>query len=427
MAVGSEHPLLLRPSSVPRRPRRDILALKLWFMFYFGSQYTQTFLPLILQQLMHFSPSTIGMLMSLRRLTISIAAPSFAFVCDLTALHRHLLVLTLSLYYLCTMLLTRVRRLLGVSTVLFLRDAFVAGVEPTVNTAVLAKLSDPHLLASSLTFGSLRLWGSLGWGLISFLAPTICALLFTDVSVPMLLSQVCLGLPVVLLPAFILDFSPHLFQSTHAPPPPSAASAATAAHPPVSTHAIVLCIVCLLQQGIVMGSVQTTFMLYLSSLQISESTSGLAILFASLAEAATYYGDEGIRAYQRSEAVLMRYAMGCNAAMLACFIALNSMHLVPLRLLVLLLSQLLSGCSLALFVGSAVSMTARVAPPKWRTGGQGLVQAVLFGMGPAIGALVSGVCMQIYGAPSLYAGLLVLDVIVLAIMQMELPESTAER
>lgn len=439
--VSSEptlQPLLPRNRRSAEHFSSQVTSLKLWYLLYFGAQYTQLFIPLILQSLMSFSPATIGTLMSVRRIVVSLVAPLFSILCDVTGAHRVLIITTLICYYCSTALLSSLRALVPVALTLFLRDAFLAGVEPSVNAATLAKLYQINQRADRpITFGDIRSFGSVGWGLMSFAVPVVCSYLFPHHPyAPILYSQVIMGIVVVAVTAFGVDLSHRLF-SRYAVF--SAADRAEETDEEIiaqsklssSPTAVVFgrriasCLAATFLQGVVIGALQTTLFLYMAQMGLSKSIMGLSTLVAAVFECTFFLiggrwkcasadndSDPGNR-----DITGMRIAMSLNALMLILYVSLSSMPWHAAMLGVLFLSVCLSGTCSALFLSSAISVASISAPPEWRTGAQGVVQSVLFGVGPAVGAFISGICMQKFGIHVLYGGLAAADVAMVTLLR----------
>lgn len=371
--------------------------------------------------------------MSVRRIVVSLFAPLFSVLCDLTGAHRMLIITTLICYYCSTAVLSSLRSLVAVALTLFLRDAFLAGVEPSINAATLAKLYQVNERGhQSTTFGDIRSFGSVGWGLMSFLVPVVCSYMFPQQPyVPILYSQVAMGVVVVLVTAFCVDLNQTLF---------SRYAVASVAERADETDDAVLqskqltntgfgreigyCLGATFLQGVVIGALQTTLFLYLAQLGLSKSVMGFSTLVAATFECAFFLLggkwksaslDDGRSSYNR-DVSRMKIAISLNALMLLLYLSMASVPSGFLALGVLFLSVCLSGSCSALFLSSAISVASTSAPPEWRTGAQGVVQSVLYGVGPAVGAFISGMCMEKWGINVLYGGLAAADVAMVTLL-----------
>lgn len=438
----SAQPLLAsspRNNDGPNSRAFHICALKLWYFLYFGAQYTQLFIPLILRSLMQFPPATIGTLMSVRRILVFLSAPLFATLCDLSKAHRPLIIATLLFYYACSAILSQVQSLSLVAITLFTRDAFLAGVEPALNTATLAKLNQggDHE-ESRISFGDVRSWGSLGWGIMAFAVPFSCTRLFPlHPYQAMLFTQVALGVFVVAVTAFAVDLDKQLFRNCSTSLPVShvddideEGSVAfnndhcTTASTDINRNAgltadVKLCVVATCCQGIVLGCIQTTLFLHLSELKVSSATMGLSTFIASLFEALFFsFGEKCRRAFTQNNTFSndhhqhiagIRIALSMNAIMLVVYVSLSALSNYRVVIVMLFLASSLSGTCSALFISNAITIASLCAPKQWQTRAQGLIQSTLYGIGPAVGAMLSGFCMQRFGIGPLYAVLAIAD------------------
>lgn len=586
-SVASTSPVpsssLAAKSKYKRNVRNDLMALRLWYLFYFGAQFTQLFLPLVLDSVMHLSSSTIGVLMSIRRFTIFLIAPLFAVLCDATLQHRLLLLLAHGLYYACTFVLTRARALWAIAFVIVIREACIAGCEPAVNTAAFAKLAAIYnngqgekiekenngkkSMEMTSRFGSLRLFGSLGWGFASLIVPVVCEQYFHSSLLPVLYAQIILGVPVLLLVGVGLDLSPGLFQQArtlkavasasapdraaidgdeetgghrgdeqqqqrawdvdgnvdnnnnahpnysslsshsttmtnnstnvtvtaptrhshqmsqlHAPvqkqktplptvstkstdrtpllheqkqqddhqqtlpratpssptSTPSCSNTSTTTHlhssasvsvasPPRSSSATrerlaLVCVLAAFEQGVVIGATQTTLQIYYLTIGISVSVIGLSVLCGCLAEGTMFLMDGHLRQIQLDNLDKRFIQCGIFARTLAMFAYVAIGHIPAKwkagRTVLVVATEVMCGGSFGLFVSSVLQTANRVAPARWQTGGQGVVTSVLFGVGPAVGALVSGWLYQQVGTQWLYGGMALWNVAVVFVIEM---------
>lgn len=463
---------------------------------------------------MLLSSPTIGILMCLRRFTIFIIAPIFAILCDTTLMHRQLLTLAHFFYYLSTLVLTHIRSLPMITVVIVVREACIAGCEPAVNTAAFAKLASISIASRNQNnnnnnegtvtatdpttrFGSLRLFGSLGWGLTSLVVPVMCERLFGSSLLPVLYAQVVLGIPVLLLVGLGLDLSPRLFREARGLKPMAAANNIPAAdadddvamvihrrssdndksksntggqtyanystipsttstttsttnsnsinNPPTTIapntrsqpqstpsplpspplprsssneRMALLCVLAAFEQGVILGATQTTLLIYFAAVGVSVSVIGLSVLVGCLSEGAMFCADSLIRRYYNSDKRFIQAGILVNAFSLLSYITVSHVSRDGwYRNGLVLVTEIIGGGSYALFVSSMVQTANRVAPRKWQTGGQGIVTSVLYGVGPAVGALLSGWLYQQFGIGLLYGGMAVWNVVVIGVLE----------
>lgn len=393
------------PSTIPSKST-SLLPYKLWYLFYFAAQFTQLFLPLILDRVMNFSPSTIGYMMGCRRLVIFFVAPIFTWICDLTLLHRILLTIAHTSYYFCTFILSRVRSIPAVLAVIIFREAFISGCEPSVNNAAIAKIEEVSPDRDS--YGKLRLWGSLGWGSASVLGSFAIDHFFAGNLVIILYLQIIIGVGVVSLTFFGLDLNPDLFiRQTE-----RKRSTGVVLDLVLRSPRAIFCAISVLVQGIVLGVLQMTIFIYFSSLGVSTSALGLSVFLSCGAEALLFFYDTKIWDQFGGP------QSGFNIGLVASSVALAFYSLIQFSsypTICFIMAEVFNGAIYALFFTSALAVTNEMAPPSLATSSQGALSSLYCGIGPAIGAVLSGVTYEAIGAPALYCILAVLQIFILCV------------
>lgn len=389
-------------SSIPRSP---LLAFKAWYLFYFAAQFTQLYLPLVLSEVMRYTPTTIGLVICLRRLVIFVVAPLFTYVCDRTHRHRPLLIATHICYYLCTYLLISARRLALVLPIILVREAFVSGCEPTVDNAAFATIEDAGGTAAG--YGRLRMFGSAGWGLASVLGSLLVDTVFGGNLVYVLHTQLALGLVVVAVVAFGLDLSPALFSRQNERKKSSGVVLALILASPRAAF----CAISVLTQGVVYGVIQMTLFIAFSRLGVSTSALGLSVLLACASEAVVFAFDRALWRRLGGPQAAFNVGLGLSSIALVLY-ALIPLTANPTPYLIAV--EMLNGGTYALFLTSALAITNELAPPSLTTTAQGTLSAVYSGIGPAIGAGISGWLYEVFGAQVLYTGLAIVQLLVLA-------------
>lgn len=398
----------------------QIRALKLWYYFYFSALFTRSFLPLILQEVMNFQPGSIGALMSMRRFITFLGAPLFGVLCDVTLMHRRVLIISLTCYFFCTFLLTRFQSLLAVTIILFFREGFCAGCESAMNTATFAKLAALCGPFSETRFGSVRMWGSFGWGVTSLIVPFMCDKLFSASLEPILYAQILIGIPVVLLLFKAVDLSPRLFREAREKPAVHSGNFDAAdTHPDRSSNMLaVLCVFAALEQGVVLGTIETTFVIYLARIGVSSTIIGLSIFLWCVAEWCMFFADHRVRCLISNENRVIQIGIIVNTISLCSYSLLQYIPKDSLcRVITILGTEFIGGIGEALFTSSILQTADRVAPPEWKTGGQSVANSVMFGVGPGLGAMVGGWAFETFGINIVYGSLVVCNVLTILVFE----------
>lgn len=343
--------------------------------------------------------------MASRRLVLSLAAPIFTALCDKTLRHRDLLTVAHIAYYTCSLLLAVLRSLPAVTVVIILREIFVSGCEPTLNNAALAALNDS---AKPAAFGSLRLYGSIGWGLASAIGPLIADRYFSSDLITLLYVQVILGLPVLILIYFYIDLSPALFRrqaaAASSSSPTNWALVRTLSAP--ALHAMTVAVL----QGAALGAIQTTSFIYFSSLSIAPSALGAAVTLSCVAEAVLFSVDATTSKLLGGPRRAFNAAAAANAA---CLLLYAAVQFSPSPTAAFMLAEVLCGATHAVFLSASLTLAENLAPPGAATAAQGVLTALLYGVGPAIGALAAGISYEKIGVPASYIALAVAQFIIL--------------
>jgi len=166
----------ITPGHQSIRQKTSLVALRIWYFLYYGSSMADLYIPLLLSTRMHCSPTQIGLLQALRRVARLLFSPLLTFIGDKSRKHRLLVVICLLFYYLASVVLPFASTFLSVALVVVFRDANNAGVPTTVDAATVAVLE--NFPKGTTSYGRLRLWGSLGWGVICFIAGFLVDKLF---------------------------------------------------------------------------------------------------------------------------------------------------------------------------------------------------------------------------------------------------------
>lgn len=350
--------------------------------------------------------------MASRRLVLSFTAPLFTAICDQAFVHRPVLVFAHIAYYASSAFLTRLNSLAAVSVVILLREAFVSGCEPLLNNAALATIDDNSYQHNQTAFGSLRFYGSLGWGISSTLGPIITEYFFNGNLLTLLDIQVLLGIPVVLLIMFSVDLSPELFQrqaarlSENEPPSEAQPSDNSALElSPLAIHAGLVAVT----QGATLGALQTTSFIYFTSIPISPSALGIAVTLSCAAEAVLFFFDAPVIEMLGGSGATFILSAAANAFSLVLY---TLVQFAPSPAIAFMLVEVFCGAAHALFLSAALDVAAKLAPPNRSSTAQGTLSSLLYGLGPAIGAFIAGISYEQMGAPMSYLILSVVQFIV---------------
>lgn len=410
--------------------RASLNPFRLWYLFFYAAQYTQLFLPLLLSSIFLYSASCIGLLMALRRFLIAFGAPIFTAFLDRTRLHQPLLLFTHILYYSCSLLLSHLTKapIWIVTIVLIVRELCVAGCEPSVDNATVAKLDQLQLPDSH--YGRLRFFGSIGWGVASVIGSVLVDRVFNGNLLVILYIQVAIGLVVIALVAQHMDLSPQLFQFQQERKAEKQQQSESQSFRNIvsllRTPRAEFCLLAVMIQGVVLGTLQTTTFIYFSDRGVSTSVLGFSVFLSCIVEGLVFFFSESIWRVTGGAQGALQWDLLFSSIVLVLY-SLSAFLNDAMVGWWFLFTEVLNGATYAMFLTAAVGMVNELAPPGMATAAQGLLMGLGNGLGPCLGAAVSGSMFDYIGAPRVYASLALIQLFVLAIGSAILRTKGADR
>jgi len=377
-------------SSSPSLRGEGIVLRGLYFLFYGSGASWYPFFNVYLQQV-GLSGVQIGTLSAIRPAVMVLTQPLWGVVADLWGRWRTLFL---------TMLLAAVSVLgfawgagfwfLLLWTVL---QAFLSNpVGPLVDSLVLDYLESE----SGLSYGRLRLWGAVGWALLSYVAGRVIT------GRDMRLIFVCGAVLMLSGWGLALCTPRKTGATTHTP-----GSDWRGIGPLLRNRRLVtfLILVALLYVGA--SPAFSFFSVYMNELGASRQMIGLALGIQGLSE---------LPVYLVANAVIKR--LGLTKTLVVTFVVMSARALLyswisEPTLAVML--QLAHG-SFSLFLVASVEYVNRTVPSVWRATGQSLFWAAHMGLGAILGNLLAGVLYDRVGAQGLFrwSGFIILAVALVA-------------
>lgn len=350
------------------RPAR--LVSKFYFVYYAAAAALVPNLPLIFEDI-GLSGSEIGLLLALPPAISVIVAPAAAVVADLTGRGRVILGAGVSLAGVSAIGLGAVSAFVAALGVMLIFAVSIAPVVPFVDAAAVS------VAASRGSYGRLRLWGGVGWGLAApvvgwgvdrvglGLAPTVFAIGMVALLVLVRRVPVSVG-------------SPGRLSEVRR------ALRASKGWLPLLSGGFVI--------GAAGGTIGFLFVL-LRYMGASSLTMGIALTIATVSELVGFVvSPRVIRRIGVSGTMLL----GCVAAGIRLLIygTASSVELV-------LAAQLLHGVTFALPWAAGVIWASRLSPRGLETTGQGIFSAVSLGLGPTVGVIIAGILVDVGSAGSM--------------------------
>jgi PPP family 3-phenylpropionic acid transporter len=360
---------------------RNGLGLKYYYFVYFTILAAFTpYLPLYLRE--HgIRNIQIGSLMAIGPLVTIVAQPLWGMFSDYLQNQVKVLRFTLLFCMVSILLFTISIKLWWLYLVMAIYTFFQSPNVPLADSITLS-----YLKSSKAGFGSIRLWGSLGFsvavlGIGRFFAVAGLNYLFVLISLLFLLSLLAtVGLPRV--------------QGTARP------KLGHGAWKLLSNRSFLVFVIftCLVQ--ITFSAYNTFFGLYFTSLGGTTSSLGLAWMLSALSEIPFfYYGDVLLRRYGPTN--LLRFAALVFGARWVLYPLLKSPEAV-------LAAQLFQGLSFGLFYLAAVHYASSLSPRELLATGQSLFSSITFGLGSTLGSFVGGILVHYLGLNGLFWSLAVI-------------------
>lgn len=347
--------------------------------------------------------------MAMRRALRLVIAPIFTYIMDLTRTHRFVVPLCLVTYYILGSILALERLLPIVALTVLIRDGCNSGIDASINSAAMGALAEVNENRANIdevpaTYGRLRLFGSVGWGLMSLMVGIALDLLFKGDMRYIMFMQTSLGAVAVFISIFLIDLSPQLFErvqerrfeSTAKDSDTASNTTATSEQWLMSTAMFVANVIML---NITFGMKSTTMFLYMSSLRISNFVLGFSTFLNCAVEAVCFHCHGQISKRLGGELYAFRLSLLANALVM---LALANLHLASNPVIPFLLVQGLVGFVFAMYWASAVHLASALAPVGRETSAQGMLAALGWGLGAAIGEISGGIGLRSIGAPAMY-------------------------
>jgi MFS transporter, PPP family, 3-phenylpropionic acid transporter len=347
----------------------ESLPKAIYFFFFAAIASLFPFLVIHYQEL-GLSGTQIGFLAALNPLITIIAAPLWAALADATQRYKQLLLLMMAGCLLFIFFLSQATQFIWLIVIIAGFAFFAGSVMPLVDSSVLASLGEERQ-----RYGKLRLWGTVGFGLVSPFVGYITGraglewafyfyLLFFAVTTVLVsffpVSQVSLRRP---FGVGLLEFGNKTW---------------------------LMFLLILFLGGVGLAVAGNFFLLHMKNLGASQLHVGLSLTFATFGELPfMMFGYKLLKRWPARNLLLLALF----------FLALRlwgySLAHVPWHFLVI---QLLHGPTFALIWIAGVSYADSLSPPHLKATGQSLFSVALSGLGGTLGGLTGGLLYDALGA-----------------------------
>jgi PPP family 3-phenylpropionic acid transporter len=321
------------------------------------------------------SGKQIGILTSLFPIITVFAAPVWGAIADKTQRHKTLLMFMLSGAITSVFLLSQAEAYGLILLLIITFATSVASIGSIIDSSVLTSLG-----TRKQDYGKYRLWGTIGFGIISPIAGFITQRFGLSWAFYMYITL----LSMVLLLVFRYPIQKSSFRK------PLGSSNAEF-RSPAWTHFLVVIFVI----GIGLGISGNYLLLHMESLGIPRTYMGLTLVSLTLSEVPLMvFGHRLLKIWPAQRWLFV-------ALFVMCFRLLcNSLAIAPWHFL---LVQLLHGPTFALVWVAGVAYADELAPAHLKATSQGLFNSTVNGLGGAVGALIGGFLLDAFGAVRMFS------------------------
>jgi MFS family permease len=362
---------------------KKIWPLSFYFLYYAAMSSFIPFIVLFYQQL-KFTGAQIGLLTGIPPLITLIGAPFLAGIADAKQRHR----LVMSLGIVIALVATFIEQwMTGFFVILFLVllvNFFFSPVGSLADSATIAMLGNEKSM-----YGRIRLGGTIGWGVMAPIAGMLVdnyglKIMFWSFSILMLIS-------LLVAQNVVHDTSEHTKEETHG------------IRFFLTSRRWVTFLLSAFLGGLGVLTVTTYLFPHMAELGASESLMGVASLIATITELPIFFfGNRLVKRFTSYGLFLVALVlMGVRSLLFAWVSA-------PFAVLIV---QAMGGTIFPAMWLAGVAYADEHAPAGLKSTAQGLLGAMMFGFGSAIGGFVGGLLLESIGGRGLF---LVFGVIILA-------------
>ena len=333
----------------------------------------------------------IGLLAAISPIIAFFGAPLWTGAADITRRHKLFALLSTLCVVIVTFIFPGVASFGGLILMISLWAFFYAPTGPLVDSAVLALLGD-----RKERFGRIRLWGTVGYGIVAPFAGNLIGRLG--------LKWAFWGYAILMLGG-LLVITRIPFRQGH-----SDGSFRGGIRTLFANQPWMLFLVMVFIAGVGMATINNYLFVYMQSLGASKTLMGFALTVSTLSEIpALFFSDRLLRRFgARGMLVIAMTTIGLR---LVCY-ALTTQPWVVLVI------QLCHGLTFAAIFTAGVHFAGQIAPPGMQASTQGMFSGVLMGFGSAAGGLLGGLLLDRFSPGGMYAvvGALVLGGLIIFLL-----------
>lgn len=343
-----------------------------FYFLYFGAlSFLMPFLALYYREI-GFGGAEIGLLTGIAPLITLVGGPFWTGLADSTRRHKAIMALTISAAIGLTLWIGASSSFSLIFGLVVLFSFFAAPIVSLADSATMSMLGE-----QKHRYGQIRLWGSVGWGLVAVLAGSI----IEQFGLGWPFYGYAIGMGLALLSGLALHF----------PKQNHRVSVVAGMRTLFSSPQWIFFLAMVLLSGLGMASINSYLFVYMESMGMSRTLMGLALTVSTLSEIPVmFFASRFLRRFDPRSLLLLALTV-IGFRVLAYSISTQAWQV--------LLIQLAHGLTFPIIWVAGVSYADRVAPEGLSATAQGMFGSTLMGVGAALGGLLGGLLLQ-YMPPS---------------------------
>ncbi len=354
--------------------RHRILASAAYFFFFAGGGALIPYLVLYYQDV-GIDKQGIGYILAATTIANLIGAPFWSSLADGLHIHKVLLPFAAFSAIIPAYLLSRADQFLSLLILIMIQVFLIAPLVPLTDNAVLEMLGDDRP-----TYGKLRLWGGVGFGVAGWLSGEMIEHHGFDVVFALYIAlMIMTGFTVMQLPSPKPSPSEPFFHNLRQL---------------LTNNTMRVFLAAVFLMGICNTFIFSYFALFMDAIGADEGLIGLSVAAASLSELPIFFLSAWlIRQFTARGVLTIALSMFALRSLLTSFISDPNLGVVV---------QLLHGPSFSAFWAAGVVFVFEIAPPRLRATAQAGLGMMVFGLSGAIGAPIGAALFDHFGPIVMY-------------------------
>ncbi|MDX9991465.1 MAG: major facilitator superfamily domain-containing protein 6 [Anaerolineales bacterium] len=345
-----------------------------YFMFFGAFSFLMPFLTLFYQSA-GYNGAQIGLLTGIAPLITLVGGPFLTGLADSTRRHKLIMAATIVATVTAALFLPRASGFYGLFGLVVLFSFFGAPIISLADSATISMLGE-----NKHGYGRIRLWGSVGWGLVAPLAGAVVQ----KFGLAWPFYGYAIGMGGTLLVAMTLHF----------PTQPSSTPFKAGIKSLLSSKEWMSFLLMVLLGGIGLATINSYLFVYMENLKFDKTLMGFALTISTLSEIPVMFF-AGRFLKQFSPRHLLLTSLLIVAGRLLLYSGSNQAWQI-------LLIQLVHGFTFPLIWVAGVSYADKVAPAGLAATAQGMFGSTLMGVGAALGGLLGGLLLQFFDPAKMY-------------------------